>query len=118
MTRLYGIKNCGSCRNARKWLDVADVAYEFIDLREDSVDDAQLRQWLDTHGADTIVNKRSLTWRELDADERAACESDPVAVLQKHPTLIKRPILENGSTSLVGFSIVEYEAANIRGAHG
>lgn len=115
MTTLYGLKNCQSCSNARKWLDVADVAYEFIDLRTDGVDATQLEQWLAAHGADKIVNKRSLTWRELDADARAACAEDPVTVLQQHPTLIKRPILAQGSTSIVGFSIVDYEAANIRG---
>ncbi|MDN5782529.1 MAG: Spx/MgsR family RNA polymerase-binding regulatory protein [Luteimonas sp.] len=114
MTKLYGIKNCQSSNNARKWLDVADVAYAFVDLREDGVDDAQLQQWLGQHGADKIVNKRSLTWRELDTDTRAACDDDPAAVLKAHPTLIKRPILENGSASIVGFSIVDYEAAHVR----
>lgn len=115
MIKLFGIKNCRSCHNARKWLDVADVEYEFVDLREDGVDREQLQSWLDTHGAGRLVNKRSTTWREMDTKEREACENDPVAGLMGRPTLIKRPILETGSTSLLGFSIVEYEAAQIRG---
>lgn len=116
MLKLYGIKNCRSCNNARKWLDVADTAYEFVDLREDGVDDKQIQRWLNKHGAEKLINKKSLTWREMDADERQACEDDPVAGLKARPTLIKRPILESGSTCLLGFSIVEYEAAQIRAA--
>lgn len=111
MVKLYGVKTCDSCRKARRWLDAAGVDYQYVDLRDDGTDRTQLQRWIDTHGAARLVNKRSLTWRNLDAGARQACESDPVTGLQTHPTLIKRPILDTGATTLVGFTPADYEAA-------
>ena len=37
MVKIYGLKNCDTCRKARKWLDRFGVAHEFIDYRDDKV---------------------------------------------------------------------------------
>ena len=111
MLKLYGVKTCDSCRKARRWLDAAKIDYQYIDLRDDGIDRHRLQGWLDTHGGKTLVNKRSRTWRELDAAARAACETDPITCLLQHPTLIKRPVLETTDTSLVGFAASRYTAA-------
>ncbi|MDA3921473.1 MAG: Spx/MgsR family RNA polymerase-binding regulatory protein [Salinisphaera sp.] len=108
---IYGIKNCDSCRRARRWLDEAGVAYQWIDLRTDGIDRARLEIWKDVLGADVLLNKRSKTWRDFDARQRAAAQADPVAVLVGHPTLIKRPVLEATTTTLAGFSEARYETA-------
>lgn len=111
MIRIYGIKTCDTCRKARAWLSQARVAHEWIDLREDGVDRSRLEAWRDALGDAALLNKRSKTWRDFDADARAAAEADPVPVLVDHPTLIKRPILEMPTTTLAGFSQARYEAA-------
>lgn len=109
MLKLYGVKTCDSCRKARRWLDAANIDYQYIDLRADGIDRDRLQSWLDTHGDKTLINKRSRTWRELDAAARAACETEPLDCLLEYPTLIKRPVLETDHTSLVGFSTARYE---------
>ena len=111
MIRIYGIKTCDTCRKARRWLADAGIDHEWIDLRTDGIDLARLAKWLEALGDAALINKRSTTWRDFDADQRAAAESDPVAVLADHPTLIKRPILETSTDTLAGFSDARYEAA-------
>ena len=111
MLALYGIATCDSCRRARRWLDRAGIDYQWIDVRADGVSRDKLDAWRDALGADALLNKRSKTWRDFDADERARAEADPVAVLAAHPTLIKRPILETPTATLAGFSDARYEAA-------
>jgi len=109
MIRLYGIPNCDSCRKARRWLTAEGVAREWVDLRADGVSRARLEHWRDALGDAALINKRSKTWRDFDAAERAAAEADPVPILVEHPTLIKRPILETPGITLAGFTAERYE---------
>lgn len=96
---VYGLKNCDSCRAAMKALDMAGIGFDFHDVRGDGVPAEALRRALDDHGADRVVNRRSTTWRELDAAARAG---DPSDLLAAHPALMKRPLimLADGSTTI------------------
>lgn len=111
MITLYGVKTCDTCRKARRWLEAASIDYRYIDLRDDGIDAAHVQAWLDAHGDKQLINKRSRTWRELDTAARAACEQQPLPYLLQQPTLIKRPVLDTGTTTLVGFAPARYEAA-------
>ena len=109
MTTLYGIKTCDTCRRARRWLDAAGIDYRWIDLRTDGITRERLEAWRETLGDAALINKRSKTWRDFDADARAAAERDPVPMLVAHPTLIKRPILETDAETVAGFSEARYQ---------
>jgi arsenate reductase len=101
---VYGIRNCDTVRAALKWLETRRVPCTFHDFRKEGLNEALLRDWLESAHAPYLINRRSATWRKLgDAGKRAA-EADPVAVLLDHPTLIKRPVITDGEEILdVGF---------------
>ncbi|NNL88073.1 MAG: arsenate reductase, partial [Marinicaulis sp.] len=40
--KLYGLKNCDTCRKAMKQLDAAGVNYDFLDVRDDGVSKRQV----------------------------------------------------------------------------
>lgn len=108
MTKLYGIKNCDTVRKARKWLEHEAVAHEFCDFREDPVNAERLSRWHSAVG-DSLLNKRSTTWKQLSESQRSATSSaELVALLAEHPTLIKRPVLEHDDQVLIGFSAQHY----------
>ena len=111
MIRIYGIASCDTCRKARQWLTSAGIEHAWIDLRTDGITRERLEQWREVLGDAALINKRSKTWRDFDAEQRARAEADPVSVLVDHPTLIKRPILETSTATLTGFSASRYEAA-------
>lgn len=92
---LYGLKTCETSRRAMKLLK--DVT--FVDVRDDGVPDDVMRAALEQFG-DTLLNKRSTTWRGLGEAERA----QPVAeLLKEHPTLMKRPLIDNDGTLYLGW---------------
>jgi len=94
--RLYGLKNCDTCRKALKSLEDA----EFVDVRSQGVPDSVMAQAFETFG-DALLNTRSTTWRGLDAEQRAR----PVLELLKdHPTLMKRPLIDRNGTLFLGWS--------------
>ncbi len=104
--KLYGLKNCDTCKKAMKALDAAGRDYAFIDIRAEA-DLAKLApKWLGAVGADALVNKRSTTWRGLSEAERAKSETPAGAakLLAANPTLVKRPVIENGAEVLVGWT--------------
>ena len=105
--RLYGLKNCDSCKKARKALQSAGQLIEFIDLRATPVAVEQLQKWLDEHGDAVLVNRKSTTWRGLDDQAR---QQPALALLGVNPTLIKRPVIESGDNSFLGWT-AEVQAA-------
>ena len=109
MLKLYGIPNCDTVKKARKWLEANGVDYEFVDFRKNPLSATQLKDWVASVGLDTLLNKRSRTWRELDKDQQDS--SNPAKMLQlmrEMPTLIKRPVLADKNILLVGFNNTEY----------
>ncbi len=109
MIVLYGIKNCDTVKKARQWLDDKGVAYQFHDFRSDGLTKDKVTHWLDTLGTETLVNKRSTTWKQLSEDDRAKAFGDAAAdVILAHPTLIKRPLLDTGSVLHCGFKSSDY----------
>ena len=99
--KLYGLKNCDSCKKALKALQSAGQSVEFIDLRAMLVAAEQLQKWLDEHGDAVLVNRKSTTWRGLDEQAR---QQPVLALLGANPTLIKRPVIESGGNSFVGWT--------------
>lgn len=106
---LYGIKNCDSVKAARQWLEAHAIEYVFHDFRVDGLTLTQVQDWLQEIGPDTVINKRSTTWKQLDAKTRDSLNSNTsAALLVANPTLIKRPLLDIGHQRIVGFSAETY----------
>lgn len=58
-----------------------------------------------------VLNKRSTTWRQLDDEEKENLDANSAReLLLAHPTLLKRPLLENGDEILVGFRDGDYDS--------
>ena len=109
---LYGLKNCDTCRKALKAINAAGVKTTFHDVRADGVKETQIKKWADAVGWETLLNTRSTTWRGLDdADKADVDEKKAIALMATHPTLIKRPIIENGLTQVyVGWTKATQDA--------
>ncbi|SFA79908.1 arsenate reductase [Poseidonocella pacifica] len=92
---IYGLKTCDTCRKARRALPSA----AFADVRDDGVPSAVLQRAIARFG-DALINRRSTTWRELSEAERAL----PVeALISAHPTVMKRPLIDDGEGLHLGW---------------
>ena len=99
--KLFGLKNCDSCKKALKEIRNAQKDIEFIDIRDNHVSLDMILNWLDQHGDGVLVNRRSTTWRNISEGDR---QKPAHILLQAHPTLIKRPIIVAGDHSFVGWN--------------
>lgn len=105
MLRMYGLKNCDTCRNARKWMDAEGIAHEFLDVRADGITETDVARWANAVGVEVLLNRRGTTWRGLsDADKAKGEGTDAVALMAAHPALIKRPVFEEDGKIFVGFT--------------
>lgn len=103
-TTLYGIRNCDTMKKARAWLDARGVEYRFHDYRTEGVDEQRLRAWCAKVGWEKLVNRSGTTYRKLtDAEKASLDERRALALMQRQPSVIRRPVLEHGGRLLVGF---------------
>jgi arsenate reductase len=98
--KLYGLKACDTCRNALKSLTAAGHDVEFIDVRANGVSEQDLGRFHAAFG-DALVNTRSTTWRGLGDAERAR---NPINQLVDHPTLMKRPVIDQDGSLTLGWT--------------
>jgi arsenate reductase len=108
----YGIPNCDTVKKARAWLDANVIAYTFHDYKKEGADPAKLREWIAAKGWETVLNRRGTTFRQLPEADKADLDADKaIALMQAHPSTIKRPVVEHPGGLLVGFDAAEWGAA-------
>jgi len=109
---LFGIANCDSVKKARAWLEAAGVAYVFHDYKTAGIEPARLQGWIRRVGWEVLLNRAGTTFRKLPEAERAGLtQAKAVALMLAQPSMIKRPVLEEGERLLVGFKPESYAAA-------
>ena len=90
-------------------LEARNIAYEFHDYKKDGVPPGKLQEWAKRAGWEKLANTRGPTWRNLpDAQKVGLNEARALALLERNPSAIKRPVLEAGSRLVIGFDPAEY----------
>ncbi|MEN2787478.1 ArsC family reductase [Sphingomonas qilianensis] len=104
-TRMFGIPNCDTVKKARSWLETHGVAYAFHDYKKVGIDEATLRRWSAQLGWEALLNRKGTTFRKLPEAERAHLNEDnAIALMLASPSMIKRPVIEQGTVLLAGFA--------------
>ncbi len=93
--RIYGIKACDTCRKAAKALGV-----ELHDIRAEPLTGAQVATFEAAFG-EALMNRRSTTWRGLSEADQAL---PTVELIAKHPTVMKRPVIEADGALTLGWT--------------
>ncbi len=98
---IYGLKNCDACKALQK----VEPDFELIDVSITPVPEYILEKAIENFG-EALINKRSMTWRNLDIETR---QKQLHEILRLHPKVMKRPLvklksgdLSLGSTALKG----------------
>jgi len=112
MIVLHGIPNCDTVKKARAWLQARGVAYRFHDFKKDGVPADRVEVWLARVDWSTLVNRQGTTWRKLAPAEQVAVRdaASAAALMQREPSVIKRPVVDWGAHTTVGFDPAAWEA--------
>ena len=109
---LYGIKACDTMKKAHTWLQEHNHEFVLHDYKKSATDRESLERWCNEHGWETLLNKRGTTYRKLDdADKQDIDQDKAIRLMLEHTSMIKRPVLDLGDRTLVGFKAEDYAAA-------
>jgi Spx/MgsR family transcriptional regulator len=112
MIILYGIPNCDTVKKARAWLSSQGLAYSFHDFKKAGVPTERLAAWEDALGWEKLLNRQGTTWRKLDAAVQSGVTdaASAQALMRAQPSVIKRPVVEWGHDTIVGFDAEAWSA--------
>lgn len=109
----YWYPKCGTCRNAKKWLDAHHLSYEEVHIVENPPSREDLQGFFQKSGLELkkFFNTSGLKYRELGLKDKmkSASEDELLNILASDGMLIKRPILTDGKHVTVGFKEEEFE---------
>ncbi|MDN3019834.1 arsenate reductase family protein [Paenibacillus sp. BSR1-1] len=109
----YWYPKCGTCRNAKKWLDAHQLSYEEVHIVENPPSRELLQEFYQKSGLELkkFFNTSGQKYRELGMKDRmkSATDDELLDLLASDGMLIKRPILTDGEHVTVGFKEEEFE---------
>ncbi|KMK77584.1 arsenate reductase family protein [Alkalihalobacillus pseudalcaliphilus] len=109
----YQYPKCGTCRNAKKWLETNEIEFESIHLVENPPSKEELKELYVKSGLELkkFFNTSGQKYRELGLKDKLKDmnEDEQLRLLATDGMLVKRPILTDGKRVTVGFKEAEYE---------
>lgn len=104
---------CSTCKKAKKWLDEHNFEYDSKHIVEDRPTSDELRKWWEISDLPLkrFFNTSGMKYRELKLKDKLPdmSEDEQLDLLATDGMLVKRPILVNDDTVLVGFKVKEWE---------
>ena len=114
MIKMYGLKNCDTCKKAKKDLMQANKTFEIFDFKSDGLRKEKLLDWSAKLGWETLINKRGTTWRRLKDTEKSDLNiNELINLVMLNPALIKRPLFELDDFVIVGYREEQKKALGI-----
>ena len=103
---------CGTCQKARKFLEEKGIAFEDRNIKEHNPTAEELKVWIEKSGLPIkkFFNTSGLLYKEMKLKDKlpAMSEEEQLKLLASNGMLVKRPLLVNGDTVLVGFKEADW----------
>ena len=104
---------CTTCKKAQKWLDDNGFQYELRDIKENNPTYEELKNWHAKSGLPLkkFFNTSGLLYKSMELKDKlpTMTEDEQLKLLATDGMLVKRPILVNEETVMVGFKETEWE---------
>lgn len=105
MIILYSSPGCASCRKAKQWLK--DNTLEFVEknifstiLNKDEIKYLLNRS---ENGTEDLISTRSKAFQQLGKGLDELTINDLIKFIQQNPSVLKRPIIINAKSMVVGY---------------
>ena len=95
MIILYTSPGCASCRKAKQWLKDNDMKYIEKNIFTTLLKEDEIKYLLQRteNGTEDIISTRSKAFQELHRDLDDISIKELVDIIQKNPSILKRPIM-------------------------
>ena len=106
MVTLYTSPSCTSCRKARAWLKEHNIPYAERNIFSDPLSVDELKQILQMteDGTEEIISTRSKGYHDLHVNIDDLSLKDLLDLVQRHPGLLRRPIIMDEKRLQVGYN--------------
>ena len=112
MILLYTSPGCASCRKAKQWLKDREMDFEERNLFSTILKEEEIKTLLSRteNGTDDIISTRSKAFQALDCDIEDLTMKELIALIQKNPSILRRPIMISETNFVVGYDDDEITA--------
>lgn len=100
--KFYQKPTCSTCRKAKKWLQEQGVKVQEVDLNQ-GLSETDLDALIGQRDYLKFLNFRNELYRERKMKINPPSRAEAIKLMSKHPNLIRRPILVQGSKIALGF---------------
>lgn len=104
---------CSTCQKAKKWLDEHHIEYAERHIVEDNPTFDELKEWYTKSGfiLKKFFNTSGLLYKEMQLKDKlpTMSEEEQLELLATNGMLVKRPLIVNENTVLVGFKETEWK---------
>ena len=103
---------CSTCQKAKKWLEEQKIEYTERHIAEQNPTYDELKEWYGKSGLSLkkFFNTSGLLYKEMQLKDKLVTmsEEEMLQLLATNGMLVKRPLMINGDTVLVGFKEAEW----------
>lgn len=103
---------CSTCQKAKKWLDEHNIDYTERHIVETNPTYDELKEWYSKSGLPLkkFFNTSGLLYKEMQLKDKlpTMSEEEQLQLLATNGMLVKRPLVVNGDTVVVGFREIEW----------
>lgn len=103
---------CSTCQKAKKWLDENNFKYTERHIVEDNPTYEDLKDWYNRSGLPLkkFFNTSGLLYKDMKLKDKLPkmTEDEQLKLLATNGMLVKRPVVVNGDTVLLGFKEAEW----------
>ncbi len=102
---VYGIPNCDTIKKTLAWFKQHKITVDFWNYKKSGITKEKLNSWCKGSGWETLLNKKSATWRSLPESEQKKITSQAAAIklMMEKTSIIKRPVIEFADKVFTGF---------------
>lgn len=109
MIKIYGIKTCGSVKNALKFFKDHDIEVEFFDFKQQHPSVEKIKDWMKKVDINVLFNHKGTKYKTLNLKELNLDAKGKFEWLCREPMLFKRPVIEYGDKLIVAWDEEEYK---------
>lgn len=103
---------CSTCQKAKKWLDENNLKYTERHIVEDNPTYEDLKDWYSRSGLPLkkFFNTSGLLYKDMKLKDKlpGMSEDEQLKLLATNGMLVKRPVVVDGNTVLLGFKEAEW----------
>lgn len=112
MVIIYTSPGCASCRKAKHWLEDNHISFVEKNIFSNLLNETEIKYLMSRceNGTQDIISTRSKAFQTLKKALDDFSTSELIALIQRNPSILKRPILLSEHAMVVGYDDDEITA--------